>query len=229
MTASEGHRLPAAIEPALPTLYYRPMACSLAARIALTEAGLGARYVAVDLVRKRTEEDEDFLGINPKGKVAALRLADGSVLTENIAVLLYIAAKATPGRLAPAPDSRAYFELLQWLAFISSELHKQCLYPVFRPDAGADARSLVREHLDRVLAILDRQLEAQAFLAGAAFSVADAYLLWGLMLAGPAGAELKGYPAVDAYYQRLRTRRSVVESLKAESGSSRSRSRETHT
>ena len=73
-------------------LYFSPLACSLASRVALLEAGVEARYHRVDLVgRQLVGEDGDFLAVSPKGQVPALRLDDGSLLTEGSAVLQYIA------------------------------------------------------------------------------------------------------------------------------------------
>src|SRR5258708_19866026 len=78
-------------------LYYSPGACSLASNIVLHEAGLAASFVKVDLKSKRTEYGEDFRAINPKGYVPALMLDDGQLLTENVALLQYLA------RLPPRP------------------------------------------------------------------------------------------------------------------------------
>jgi len=197
------------------TLYYMPMACSLAARIALLEAGLEAHYRKVDLASKRLEDGSDFHAVNPKGRVATLQREDGGILTENIAILLYIAAQAEPGRLAATSGEARYTEL-EWLSFVATELHKQCLYPVFSPSSNEALRAHGRSRIEPMLAVVESRLAASAFIAGEGFSVADAYLVWALLLARYAGAKLEPFPAVAEYLTRLCERPSVKEALRAE-------------
>src|ERR1700676_403597 len=97
-------------------LYFSPLACSTASRIALYEAGANAHFVYVDGATKRTEAGEDYLAVNPLGLVAALRLDDGSVLTENAAILAYLADRHWP--LGPEATARRQ----QWIGFVNSEL-----------------------------------------------------------------------------------------------------------
>src|SRR5437868_6598020 len=102
-------------------LYLTPGACSLADHIALHEAGLDFDRVKVDLEAKRTEDGRDYSQINPKGYVPALEFDDGEVLTENIAVLSFIADRAPQ----LTPEVRlGHWRLLEMLAFISTEIHK---------------------------------------------------------------------------------------------------------
>jgi len=79
-------------------LYYAPGGCSFADHIALIETALPYRLIRVDR-GKLTEDGRDFLTINPKGLLPALELDDGTVLTENLAILVYIAHRA--GALLP--------------------------------------------------------------------------------------------------------------------------------
>ena len=83
-------------------LYYMPGACSLAPHIALREAGLPFDLEKVDGASKKTSAGEDFMAINPKGAVPAIKLDDGQVLTEGAAIQQYIADKAPAKKLAPA-------------------------------------------------------------------------------------------------------------------------------
>ena len=83
-------------------LYFSPLACSLATRIAFYEAGYDARYIQVDTKRKRVETEGDFFRINPIGQVPVLRTDDGELLTENTAVLPYVADALPSAKLAPA-------------------------------------------------------------------------------------------------------------------------------
>ncbi len=102
-------------------LYYAPGACSLADHIALHEAGLSFDHEKVDLKAKRTEAGVDFSTINPKGYVPALTLDSGETLSENIAILDWIAHQDS--KLAPS-GPMGHTHLLEALAFISTEIHK---------------------------------------------------------------------------------------------------------
>ncbi len=110
-------------------LYFSPLACSMASRIALYEADAPARFIEVDPKTKRTLEGEDFLTVNPLGLVPAIRTDDGEVLTENAAILQYIADHFPSAALAPR-TGMARSRLHQWLCFIGTELHKAVFVPL---------------------------------------------------------------------------------------------------
>ena len=190
-------------------LYYAPGACSLADHIALHEAGLRFDRVQVDLKAHRTETGGDYALINPKGYVPALQFDDGSVLTENIAILSWIGDQA-PALVPHGAMGR--YRLLEMLAFISTELHK-AFKPFFQPDAGEAAKAQAREQIEKRLSWLaDRQ--QSDFLLGDAMSVADAYLFVMLMWASKNGLNV---PApLTAYSDRLRSRPAVRLSLEHE-------------
>ena len=105
-------------------LYFSPGACSLSPHIALREAGLSFDMMKVDLSTKRTADGADFKAINPKGYVPVLQLDDGSVLTEGPAIVQYIADQAPASKLAPAAGTLERYRLMEWLNYITSELHK---------------------------------------------------------------------------------------------------------
>src|SRR5258708_38700379 len=110
-------------------LYFSPLACSMATRIALYEAGETANYLEVDPKTKLVQNDgTDFRKVNPLGLVPTLRTDDGTVLTENAAILQYVAdrfPKAGLGGSAGIERSRLH----QWLCFIGTELHKGLFVP----------------------------------------------------------------------------------------------------
>ena len=111
-------------------LYLAPGACSLADHIALHEADLEFDRVRVDLRTKRTEDGGDFNEVNPKGYVPALVLDDGQLLTENVAILAWVAERAP--KLAPGGEL-GRIRLIEMLAFIATELHKPFVRSFF-PD-----------------------------------------------------------------------------------------------
>ena len=120
-------------------LYIIPGACSLAANIALREADLQFNLAAVDSQTKKVDDGSDFGAINSKGYVPALRLDDGQVLTENVAVLQYIADRNPAARLAPPAGTMERYRLQEWLSFINSEIHK-AFSPLFNSAAGEEVR-----------------------------------------------------------------------------------------
>ena len=114
-------------------LYFSPGACSLSPHIVLREAGLGFDLEQVDLKAKKTKSGEDFLRINPKGQVPVLRLDNGELLTEGPAIVQYIADREPEAGLIPAAGTMERYRVLEWLNFITSELHKG-FAPLFRPN-----------------------------------------------------------------------------------------------
>ena len=90
-------------------LYYAPGTCALASHIALEEAG--ANYTAVRLDFKANQQQSpDFLKLNPKGRVPAL-VTDRGILTENPAILAYIAQTFPAAKLAPLDDAFAFAQV----------------------------------------------------------------------------------------------------------------------
>jgi glutathione S-transferase len=194
-------------------LYFSPLACSLGARIALYEAGADAGYHLVDAATK-TVEGQDYRAINPKGLVPAIRTFDGEVLTENAAVLQYIADCFPKAKLAPTGGPERY-RLQQWLSFVGAELHKAVFAPLLgrgsNDGARAYARGLAAERFD----YLDAHLAGRDYLLGS-FSVADAYLAAVLNWAPYVQIDLAQWPAVAAYRDRLAARPSVARAMAEE-------------
>jgi glutathione S-transferase len=192
-------------------LYYAPGACSLADHIALIEAGLRFDLEKVDLKTKRTESGGDYLAINPKGYVPALALDDGALLTENIAVLGYIADRA--GKLMPR-SGMAHWRVLEANAFISSELHKN-FKPFFSPGAGEAEKREAADMLGKRFALLGDQLGERDFLVGEEISIADCYLFVMLGWAREqAGVGLP--PNLVAFHDRMKRRPSVAKAMAEE-------------
>jgi glutathione S-transferase len=197
-------------------LYFSPLACSMATRIALYEAGGNANYLEVDPKTKIVQNDgSDFRKVNPLGLVPTLRTDDGVVLTENAAILQYVAdrfAQAGIGAAAGMERSRLH----QWLCFIGTELHKGLFAPLLDRKAAPEVKNWVLEKNLSRLDYLETYLKGRDYLLDH-FSVADAYLVtvinW--TMATPP-VELAKWPAVKAYYERLRARPSVAKAIAEE-------------
>jgi glutathione S-transferase len=195
-------------------LYFSPLACSMASRIALYEAGAPARFIEVDLKTRRTLEGEDFLAINPLGLVPAIRTDDGEILTENAAVLQYIADHLPSAALAPGAGM-ARSRLQQWLCFIGTELHQALFVPLFDPKTPDEVKARTLEKGDSRLSYLDQHLTDREFLLDR-FSVADAYLFAVLNWKIATPVDLERWPGVRDYYTRLKERPSVARALSEE-------------
>ena len=196
-------------------LYFSPLACSMASRIALNEAGADARFVEVDPKTKRTPDGADYRATNALGLVPAIRTDDGEVISENAAILQYVADRFPAAELAP-PAGMARSRLQQWLCFIGTELHKGLFVPLLSKTAPAEAKTYTLEKGLSRLDYLNNYLEGREFLLDH-FSVADAYLVtvinW--TMATPP-IELAKWPNVKAYYDRTRARPSIARALAEE-------------
>jgi glutathione S-transferase len=197
-------------------LYFWPMACSLASRIALMEAGIEARYHAVHLWDKKIiESGGDFWAVSPKGAVPVLVLEDGQTLTENAAVLQYIADLRPDRGLAPRPGEPDRYRLQEWLSFVGSEIHKAFLFPTFWY-ADEAAKASARERIGKSITVAATHLEHRAHLVGERFTVADAYLTWALLLLGRGGVDVTGWPSLAGYLDRMRERPQVKNAIDLE-------------
>ena len=158
-------------------LYFAPLACSMSARIALAEAGAAINLVEVDTKAGRiVATGEDYRAVNALGYVPALKLDDGTVLTENSAILQYIADHYPEAQLAPpASDRVGRAKLRQWLSFISAELHKGLMTPLLGDKTPPEVKAWTLNKYAPRLAYLDARLKDREFLLDR-FSVADAYL-----------------------------------------------------
>ncbi|UPK32938.1 glutathione S-transferase N-terminal domain-containing protein [Bradyrhizobium sp. 186] len=193
-------------------LYFWPMACSLASRIALMEAGIEARYHLVHLwTKKRIEDDADFRGISPKGAVPVLVLENGERLTESAAVLQYIADLKPETGLAPGFGDPDRYRLQEWLSFIGTEIHKGFLFPTFW--YKEDAPRAARERIDESVAIAADHLKVREHLVGDRFSVADAHLTWALLLLRYARVDIDRHPSLVDYLERMQARPAVREAI----------------
>jgi glutathione S-transferase len=197
-------------------LYFSPLACSMATRIALYEAGAKANYLEVDPKTKRVQQDgSDFYAVNSLGLVPTLRTDDGAVLTENAAILQYVADSFPEANIA-SEQGFDRSRLHQWLCFIGTELHKALFVPLLAKTAPPEMKAYTLEKGLSRLDYLNTYLEGREFLLDR-FSVADAYLVtvinW--TMATPP-IDLAKWPAVKAYYERTLKRPSVAKAIAEE-------------
>ncbi|WP_394828281.1 glutathione binding-like protein [Pendulispora albinea] len=199
-------------------LYFSPLACSLSSRIALYEAGADATYVEVDpktkLIRDGNDFREDYRGVHPLGLVPLVRTDDGELLTENAAILQYIAACYPDAKLAPE-NGLGRARLHQWLCFIGTELHKALFVPTMDAKAPPEVKAYALQRETSRLTYVDAHLRDREFLLDH-FSVADAYLFAILNWTAVAPIDLAKYPALGAFMARMRKRPMVAKAFTEE-------------
>jgi glutathione S-transferase len=196
-------------------LYYSPGACSLSPHIVAREAGVKIDIEKVDNRAKKTADGGDFWQVNPKGQVPTLQLDDGDILTEGPAIVQYIADQAPGSKLMPPPGSRERYHVLEWLNFITSELHKT-FSPLFRPNTPDEYKAIAKENLANRFNLIDRHLAGRQFLVGDQFSVADAYLFTVLRWSTLQHIDLARWPNISAFMGRVAERPKVKEAMHAE-------------
>ncbi|WP_339050899.1 glutathione transferase GstA [Rickettsiella endosymbiont of Xylota segnis] len=183
--------------------------------IVLCETGQNFTLEKVDLVKKMTSSETDYLTINPKGQVPALLLDDGSLLTEGVAIVLYLADKAPNTNLIAPVGNLSRYQTITWLAYITSELHKS-FSPLFNPKTPEEYKTILREKLEAQFKYLDETLKKDEYLQGDHFTIADAYLFtilrWGFAMK----FEMSKYKHLMAYFERIANRPAVQAALTAE-------------
>jgi glutathione S-transferase len=196
-------------------LYYSPQACSLSPRIALHEAGIAHTDVLANTKTHKLPDGTDYYTINPLGYVPLLELDNGERLSEGPAIVQYIADLAPASKLAPAAGTMPRYRLVEWLNFITSEVHKS-FSPLFNPAMPEEGKAVYRARLHTRFKYLDEQLEGKPWLMGDTFTVADGYLFtcarWGAFV----GVDTSGYKNLTAYLARVQARPAVQAAMKAE-------------
>ncbi len=198
-------------------LFYSPGACSLADHIVLEWIGRPYEAHKVSREDRRTPE---FLAINPAGAVPALE-HDGWVLTQNAAILNYLADLHPEAGLAGDGSAKGRAEVNRWLAFANSDVHP-AFHPIFGSTAYLEdatiidrtkdtARAKVRSLFERA----DAHLEGREWLAGTR-SVADPYLYVTWRWARGTGVDLSGLDRLAAYAARIEADPAVQKVLKDE-------------
>ena len=189
-------------------LFISPLACSMATRIALEEIGRPAEYVQID---HDTRLSPDGAAIHPLGMVPVLHTDEGRVLTENAAILQFVAA-GTP----LVPEERWQRALLhRWLSFVGTELHKAVFIPLLDRKAPDGAKAYARGNAHARLALANDHLANREYLLEG-YSVADIYLFTVLNWAQATPLRVSDYAGLAAFFERMKARPAVARVLAAE-------------
>ncbi len=199
-------------------LYCMPGACSLADHIVLEWIGVEHEIVALSHDKLKA----DYLKINPSGAVPALQLDDGTILTQNIAILDYLSQLKPEARLAGDGTPVARATVLRWTAFLNSDVHKN-FSPLFSPArfvdgeaAQADLTGKAIARLQEQFAILDTRIGNGTWLVDDQRSIADPYLYVLLRWARAMKIDLFGFANLDRFFRHMAADAGVQAALKAE-------------
>jgi glutathione S-transferase len=196
-------------------LYFSPGACSLAVHIALRETHANFDLEKVDLAKHETERGEDYMRINPKGYVPALKLEDGDILTEVGVVLQYLADRKPEFGLAPKAGTMERYRLMEWLTFISSEIHK-AFAPFWKSDVAQQTKDAAKAQLARRFDYVEARLSEKTWLMGDKFTVADIYLFVIVNWTNFHKIEISKWPKLKDFMARITARPRVQEAMRAE-------------
>jgi glutathione S-transferase len=198
-------------------LYFAPGACSLSPHIVLRETDTVFNLEQVNNQEKKTKSGIDYWSINGKGQVPVLELDNGERLTEGPVIVQYVADQKPAAGLIPTVGSLERYRVLEWLNFVTSELHKS-FGPIFRPTTPDAYKTISKENLGKRFDWLDKQMAGadKQYLMGDKFTVADAYLFTVLRWSPRVEIDLGKWPNLKAYVDRVGARPKVTEALTAE-------------
>ena len=196
-------------------LYFTPGACSLSPHIVAREAGHDLDFLQVDLQKKQTVDGEDYWPIHGRGQVPSLETDDGYVLTEGPAIVQYLGDLAPASNVMPAPGTKERYKQLEWLNFITAELHK-AFSPLFRPTTPDAYKQISKDNIGNRFTWVNSQLADRPYLMGDNFTAADAYLYVMTRWAKRLEMDLSQWPNLKAFSERVEARPKVREALAAE-------------
>jgi glutathione S-transferase len=196
-------------------LYFSPGACSLASHITAREAGIPIKLERTDTKTKKLVDGGDYYAVNSKGAVPALRLDDGQVLTEGVAIMQYLADLKPESGLAPRAGTIERYRVQEWLNYITSEVHKG-FSPLWNSSLDPKVHEYARANLEKKLDWTNAQLAGKKYLTGDKFTIADAYLYTVINWAFFLNIGLDKWPALKEFHARVAARPAVQEALAAE-------------
>ena len=201
------------------TLYYAPGSCALASLLTLEVANAKYDLIHVDF-KSRQQKSPDYLEVNPKGRVPALR-TDHGTLTETPAILLYIAQTHPDANLAPNDDPFALAKVNEFNSYLCSTVHvahahgRRAYRWADDKDAIAAMRAKVPQNLSDCFDLIDRTMLKGPWVMGEMFSICDPYLFTLTSWLRADGVDMLQFPNVTAHHNRMLSDERVVRLLTA--------------
>jgi len=194
-------------------LFYAPGSCALASHIALEEAGAAYEAVRLDL-RAGDQRKPEYLAVNPKGRVPAL-VTDRGILTENPAILAYIAQTHPAARLAPFDDAFEFGRMQSFNSYLCATVHVAHAHRMrayrWADDAAAIAemQRKVPQNVGECFDLIEREMFEGPWVMGERYSICDPYLF---TLAGwmeGDGVDPARFPKIQDHQRRMKQRPAV--------------------
>jgi glutathione S-transferase len=188
-------------------LFYTPGTCALASRIALEDAGAEYEIIRVDF-SKHEQRSEDYLKINPKGRVPALSTGKG-ILTETPAILTFIAQSFPEANLAPLDDAFAFAELQAFNSYIASTVHVNHAHGrrgtrwANDEASHADMKSKVAETMASAMELIEYGMLEGPWVLGENYTVADPYLYTMARWLEGDGVDVDTLPRIKDHMERM--------------------------
>jgi len=193
--------------------YYAPRTVSVASHIALEEAGavFEARRLDFSITEQRSE---DYLKVNPKGRVPALAISQG-IITETPAILAYIAQMYPDANLAPLDDPFAFAKMQEFNCYLCATVHVAHAHGVrgirWADDAAAieAMKKRVPQTMGDCFSLIEESMLQTPWVLGEQYSVSDIYLHTVALWLEPDGVDIRGFPNVADHTRRMRERDAV--------------------
>ena len=197
-------------------LYYSPGACAMASHIALEEAGATYEIVKIDL-RARQQKTPEYLAINPAGVTPALATEQG-VLTENAAILTFVAQTHPEAKLADMSSAFAFARMLAFNSFLGASLHPAVGRALFaKPPLESEAKEAALEAALVKYRLVEDHLFQGPWAMGEAYTVSDGYLSVFTRWGRQAGfLDKERFPKLNDHLDRVQARPAVQAVLAAE-------------
>ncbi|MGF6701354.1 glutathione S-transferase [Paraburkholderia sp. MM5496-R1] len=204
-------------------LYHAPGSCSQAICIVLQETGLNTEIIKVNARNHLLDDGTSYYDLAELGYVPLLQLDDGTFLREGPVIAQYLADQRPESGLAPAHGTRERYQMLEWLNFLTSEVHKGFIPLLYAVAAGRWVDT-ARPKLESRYEWINQQLAGKQFLMGDVFTIADAYLFaltgWGkatwMQSVYNANVDFSLHRHLQAWYERVRDRSTVQRVLSEE-------------
>ena len=199
-------------------LFYSGGTSSMACVIAVEELGIKCELIEVSWSKNQNVAELD--AVNPLGTVPTLVMDDGNTLTQNTAVLEYLAeVVAKDSHFLPPVGTFERLNVIRWLAFVAADFHKAFTVSFRAEDMATDQTSqgqieeFAKNNIQSYLKHLDLSLKDQGYITGVHYTIADCYLTVILGWCEWLEISISDFPNVKIYFDQATKRPGVGRAL----------------